>query len=86
MCVSPHPKTETHPVSETLCSLVFIIQENELGPESNSECYTPSAESYRIFSILAVQQLTGSILKRNCNVYMLLICHYATSLNMQELN
>jgi hypothetical protein len=41
-----HLRTETDPVSETLCFLVSRIQEvGQSKKSSNSECYTPSSTS-----------------------------------------
>jgi hypothetical protein len=44
----PHLRTETDPVSETLCSLVFRIPDDRqsLKEPSNSECYTLSSEPF----------------------------------------
>jgi hypothetical protein len=49
MSFSPHLKTETDPISEALCFLVFLeirIIDEVLKP-SDSERYTPSPESFR---------------------------------------
>jgi hypothetical protein len=44
---TPHLRTETDPVSETLCSVECRIM-NKVQEPSNHECYTPSSEHFRI--------------------------------------
>jgi hypothetical protein len=46
-----HLKTATDPVSITLCSLVFLEYRrmDKVQKSSNSECYTPSLELFRIY-------------------------------------
>jgi hypothetical protein len=45
----PHLRTETDPVFETLCFLVSRIPDDgQSSKPSNSECYTPSSEPFRI--------------------------------------
>jgi hypothetical protein len=47
--LSVHLRTETDIVSEKLRSRVFRIPDDEESPKpSNSECYTPSSEPFRI--------------------------------------
>jgi hypothetical protein len=48
---APHLRTETNPVSETLCFLVSRIPDDVKSPKkpSNSEWYTPSSEPFRIY-------------------------------------
>jgi hypothetical protein len=41
---------ETNPVSKKLCSLVFLeYQMDKIQKPSNSECYTPLSEPFRIY-------------------------------------
>jgi hypothetical protein len=52
--VFPHLRTETDPVSETLCfSLVFrkIRTMDKVQKPNISVCYTPSSEPYSIYKL-----------------------------------
>jgi hypothetical protein len=56
---SPHLRTERDPVSETSCFLVSRIQEDgKVQKPNNSECYTPSSEPFRIYSLTGVDFTT----------------------------
>jgi hypothetical protein len=50
MSPTSHLRTETDPVSETLCSLEYRTMDNVQKP-SNSEYYTPPLEPFRVCSI-----------------------------------
>jgi hypothetical protein len=45
-----HDVSETDPVSETSCSLDYQME--KVQKPSNSVCYTPSSEPFRIFVLL----------------------------------
>jgi hypothetical protein len=49
----PHLRMETDPVSEMLYSVVFYEYwtMDEVQKPSNSECYTPSSEPFRIYGL-----------------------------------
>jgi hypothetical protein len=51
ICLLPHLKTETDPVSETLSSLVYRIPDDGQSPKNpvTLKCYTQSSEPFRIY-------------------------------------
>jgi hypothetical protein len=54
-CLPPHLRTEKGPFSETLCFLVSrILDDGQIRKASNSECYTPSSEPFRMYSLLVL--------------------------------
>jgi hypothetical protein len=54
-----HLRTDTDPVSETLCSLEYQTME-KVQKSNNSVCYTPSSEPFRTNPI-GVYQLLGAL-------------------------
>jgi hypothetical protein len=54
---SIHLRTETDPVSETLCFLDFRVPDD--GQSPNNECYTPQSEPFRIYKKFLVKKLVG---------------------------
>jgi hypothetical protein len=53
LSLPPHLKTETDPVSETLCFLSYLEVQtmDAVHKPSDAECYTPSSEPFRLYSI-----------------------------------
>jgi hypothetical protein len=63
-CLPPHLRMETDSVSKTLYSLVSRIQDNG---QSNSECYTPLSEPFRICLVPICQTILCHI-QKDCNL------------------
>jgi hypothetical protein len=53
-CMSTNAKTETDPVSETSCVIFYRLpydgKSKKTKQNSNSVCYAPLSESFRIYS------------------------------------
>jgi hypothetical protein len=52
-CLSRHLKTETDPVSKTLCTLVFLEYrtKNKVRKPNNSEYYVPPSQPFSIYAL-----------------------------------